>query len=124
VLLAKAAPEYKHRGFSLINGPFSEIAIEKPYWLSNKYTLGAKKDLLLKDLCDGYIILGSLSLYQNITLIPDFINESNFEQAKSRVPWPNSQIIAENEKLTLEKLKQILKMYTELFSGIIRFFSE
>ncbi|MBN1796998.1 MAG: hypothetical protein JW822_00355 [Spirochaetales bacterium] len=124
LLLAKVTQEYKHRGFSLNSGPFAEIAIDKPYWFSDKYTLGNQKGILLKDLCDGYVILGSLSLYQSITLIPDFINESNFEQAKNRVPWPHSQTTEEGEELTLEKFKQILKMYTELFTGIIRFFGE
>ena len=98
--------------------------IDKPYWFNLKFTLGDTEDVVLKDLCDGYIVLDSLSLYQHITLIPDFINQSNFEQAKKRIPLPHSEFIKDDEKFTLKTCKRVLKMYTDSFNMVVSFFSE
>jgi hypothetical protein len=124
LLLTKVSQEYKHRGFSVKNGPFSEIAIDKAYRFNIQYPLADQEGMLLKDLCDGYVILGPLSLYQSVTLIPDFINESNFEEAMARVPWPRSQTAKEGEEITMVEFNRILKFFPEMFNGIMTSFGE
>jgi hypothetical protein len=124
LLLTKVSQEYKHRGFSVKNGPFSEIAIDKAYQFNIRYPLANQEGMLLKDLCDGYVILGPLSLYQSVTLIPDFINESNFEEALARVPWPRSQNEEEGEEITLEEFNRNLKVFPQMFNQIMMSFGE
>jgi hypothetical protein len=124
LLLASLAPANKQNGFTITNSPFENWVIKKTYALNIDYMLQTDTQVMLKDLCDGYILLGPLSLYQNATPIPNFINEANVAEALRRGPWSNSETLAKAEKVTAEDLNKILKGFPDVFNNLTKYFSE
>jgi len=121
-LLRAVSSEYKQKGIGVTAGAFADVQIKKPYWLSRHFFLDPGDGLYLKDLCDGYVLLGPLSLYQDVTPIPNFITEANFQEAVDKSPWPNPESDGKGEKLTPEKMNQFLNVYSEFFNNLIGLF--
>ena len=53
--------------------------------------------LKLKDMCDGYILVGPIGEYAMVTPILEFINEGNIEQANFNFPGANVEDISAQE---------------------------
>ncbi|MDC7220132.1 MAG: hypothetical protein PQJ59_09340 [Spirochaetales bacterium] len=51
-------------------------------------SFGSEGNYLLSDICDGYILLGPMADYTPFTALPQFINESNYEEACEKFPGP------------------------------------
>ena len=77
---------YDFSGFATEGTPFGEIPINSGIYAKN----GAH--LRLRDLCDGYIMLGPLPEYNSVSPIPGFINESNYEEALKNFPAPKDSL--------------------------------
>jgi hypothetical protein len=80
------AEERGRAGISAAEGPFAELPVE-----SGMYTY-EQENLRLRDLCEGYIILGPLNQYTMVTPIPDFINAGNLERALEEFPAPKDML--------------------------------
>ncbi len=82
-LLKKLPEDLERIGFDVVGTPFEELSAER-----NDYA-AAYDDLTLGDICDGYIVLGPLEEYEVVTPIPEFIDESNIDEAVRNFPGPN-----------------------------------
>lgn len=75
--------DMRFAGFDTAGTPFGELDAER-----NDFAEGYD-NLVLQDLCDGYIITGPISSYETVTPIPGFIDEDNIDEALLRFPGPN-----------------------------------
>jgi hypothetical protein len=112
------------RAVSLASGPFGDIELKKPYWLSINFYLDPGENLRLKDLCDAYIILGPLANYTDVTPIKGFINESNFKAAADRAPWAPPESDNKGQAYTPDKMNEMLDLYPNFFTQMMDIFKE
>ena len=75
-------PKYQRVGFDTKGTPFGKLSGE-----TSLYKYGYK-DFTLGTIYDGYICQGPLSTYQGVTVIRDFVNEANIEQARAQSSDP------------------------------------
>lgn len=90
--LLKELPEaYQRAGFDVPGTPFGHLDAERNDF-AKEYD-----DLLLSDLCDGYIITGPIAAYEPVVAIPGFITEENLDEAMRRFPGPNLDPVTAEE---------------------------
>ncbi len=82
-VMAELDPSLLPIGFDTGGTPFGSLKAEMSF-----YTYGYD-DFTLSLFCDGYIYQKSLTQYEGVTPIPDFINESNIDYARAQSPDPN-----------------------------------
>jgi hypothetical protein len=64
-------------GFDVENSPFASLRDKGSYYFT------FQKDVLFSDIAQGYIFLKPLNKLSRVTWVNDFIDESNFERAKT-----------------------------------------
>ncbi len=128
VVLKQLPSGNAERAVSLTTGTFGDILLKKSYWLNiltTDFYLDPVENLRLKDLCDGYIILGPLADYTDITPIKGFITETNFKEAVDRAPWLPPETGDKGEQFTPEKMNQLLQeLYPNVFTQMMDVFKE
>ena len=85
-LLASVPEDRQEAGFGTADTPFGELPIN-----NSIYTYGYE-ELKMRDLCDGYIVMGPVHEYETATPIPAFITEKNLEEAKKNFPAPKNRL--------------------------------
>jgi hypothetical protein len=75
-------PSYLPVGFSTRGTPFGDLPGE-----TSIYKYGYEK-FTLADFCDGYIYHKPFAEYEGVTPIPDFVNETNIEEARKNASNP------------------------------------
>ncbi|MHC5024120.1 MAG: ChaN family lipoprotein [Planctomycetota bacterium] len=81
-LMRTIDPSYRRAGFDTRGTPFGTLTGEM-----SDYARG-RDDFTLADFCDGYVFQSPFSQYERVTLIPDFINRRNVDEAKERAANP------------------------------------
>jgi hypothetical protein len=66
------------------------------------------KDLTVKDLFDGYVILGPLFEYTAVTPIPDLFDEHNMQEVIVNFPFITERIPSEDLAKAAQKLNEML----------------
>jgi hypothetical protein len=75
-LMAQMPEAFRRVGFDVTMSPFADLPGE-----SSIYTFGYDA-FSLSDFCDGYIYQGGVSTFEPVTVIPDFVNQSNLTYAR------------------------------------------
>ena len=75
-------PNFQRVGFDTKGTPFGKLPGQ-----TSLYKYGYR-EFTLKTIYDGYIYLGPFSAYEGVTVIKDFVNESNLEYARAQSPGP------------------------------------
>jgi hypothetical protein len=83
-LIATIPESYRTAGFDTEGTPFGAIAVTYIAYATDT------KPRTLADICDGYVISGPISAYTTVTLIKDFVNETNSDFAINNFPGPKS----------------------------------
>jgi len=94
--------ERMHAGFDTLGNPVSDTVIK-----DGDFTLDYE-DLTIKDLCDGYVILGPLHEYTAATPIPDLFDEHNIQEVIVNFPFITESIPSEDPAKAAQKLNEML----------------
>ena len=78
-------------GFDLVGTPFGALVSDNTVY-KHGYV-----PFTLEKMADGYIVLGPISDFQPVHAIPDFINASNLDYARSHVARPSSRNLSADE---------------------------
>jgi hypothetical protein len=81
-LLQSIDPLYRRVGFDTRDTPFGQLTGE-----TSVYKYGYQ-NFTLATFCDGYICQKPLSEYEGVTPIPEFINKTNLDYARTQSPNP------------------------------------
>lgn len=103
--------ETRRSGFDVASSPFGETTITETVYAEGY------DDLRFADLVDGYITLGMFGSYQAVSPIPEFINESNVEEAIENFPGPK------DPGMDVRTLNNIIKNDTENIERVVRQFN-
>jgi hypothetical protein len=111
-VLAEMPKKERRIGFDVRGTPVGKVEIKTEVYKSgyDKLTMG--------DFVDGYVMLGPLADYQTVTPIPDFIDDSNVEQALADFPGPK-----EPRKLSPAELNRYISQDLDNLRRILEQFS-
>jgi hypothetical protein len=112
-LMPTLAPQYRRIGFDVTGTPFASLKADSCYWRV------AYDNFTLADYCDGYIYQKPLGEYEGVTVIDNFINESNRLAAIAQSANPQFK----DSSRTVEDLMSSLQQDTD-FARRFRQFAE
>jgi predicted nucleic acid-binding protein len=96
-------PEERIRaGFDTLGNPISDVVLKDGDFVRDY------KDLTVKDLFDGYVILGPLFEYTAVTPIPDLFDEHNMQEVIVNFPFITERIPSEDLAKAAQKLNEML----------------
>ncbi len=108
-LLRDAPPARQRVGFDLVGSPFGALPSD-----STVYKHG-HEPFTLDKIADGYIVLGPISAFQPVHAIPDFINASNLDYARSHVARPSARgLTAEQFNSRIAESLNVIVQWSEL----------
>ena len=101
--------------------PFGELAVSQGIYAYKH------ENLTLKDLCQGYIIMGPLHEHTMVTAIPDFISVENINEALRDFPAPKDTLptIKEPDKdapAAAQYMNNLIAGYTQNVSRVLDLF--
>ncbi len=104
-VMASLGDRFQPAGFDVTGSPFEE------YLIDNAVYRAGHTGFTLADYCDGYIYQKPFSQYETVTVIEDFIDESNIEQARRQTPNPDyreftAQEFVYDAKKMLQRIKE------------------
>jgi hypothetical protein len=114
VLMSNLEETQSIAGFDTSGTPFGDLPVD-----AGVYSYGYK-DLTLKGLCDGYIILGPLHQYTPVTPILGFITEKNLETALKNFPAPKDRLPSLDEPAkAVEHMNGLITLYVDNLDKVL-----